>query len=72
MTRNVQIVFQLIALFLQTVAPAIPGVPTEWRQVFAASVGFFQLAIAVIGQGKNPDGTPAAVAYEPQPKKIAQ
>jgi len=62
-TREKQIWIQVLALFFQIVSPAIPIIPDEWRPFFIALVSFLQAALAIFGQSKNPDGTPATVAY---------
>jgi hypothetical protein len=63
MTRNWQVWLQLAATFLQVVVTQIPSIPPEWTPVIHGGVAFCQMAIAIIGHGHNPDGTPAQVAY---------
>jgi len=67
-TRNLQIIFQLIALFGQALIPLVPGMPDEWRVFCHAFVGVCSSASAVIGHHFNPNGTPAQVPYDPAAK----
>lgn len=67
-TRNLQIIFQLIALFGQALVPLVPGMPDEWRVFCHAFIGCCSSASAVIGHYYNPNGTPAEIPYNPAAK----
>ena len=64
MTRNLQMILQLLAAFVQIVVTQVPDIPPNWTPAIHGLVAFCQVAIAIIGHSYNPDGTPAAVGYQ--------
>ena len=65
--RPANTILQVIALAGAMLLPAAP-IPEHWRPFAAAAVAFPAAAAGVLAHGRNPDGTPAAMPYVPEPK----
>lgn len=63
-TVRAHVLLQLLACFLQVVVPTIPVIPPEWQHTSAALVAFLQMAMALLAQYRNPNGTPASEPYQ--------
>lgn len=68
MTRNLQMILQLVAAFIQIVVTQVPDIPANWTPAIHGLVAFCQVAIAIVGHSYNPDGTPAVVSYQQKEK----
>ena len=64
MTRNLHLIVQLSALFVQMVLPTIPGIPHWGHELAHALISFGQAAAGIMAHSYNVDGTPQAVAFE--------
>jgi hypothetical protein len=64
-TFSVNFIVQILGVALQGANFFSGMVPAEYQPVLAAVVTIIQGVSALLAHFKNPDGTPAAVAYRP-------
>jgi hypothetical protein len=63
LTRNINIVVQVLAVALQVGNYILPVVPASTKPTISAILGIIQLIIGVVAHGFNPDGSPATLPY---------
>lgn len=62
MNSRLNYILQSVAVFLQGFN--FSSMPQKWQMPTALVIGLFQAVVSGMAQYKNPDGTPASVAYE--------
>ncbi|HEY6328669.1 MAG TPA: hypothetical protein VI756_04985 [Blastocatellia bacterium] len=65
MRLRANVIFQMLAGFVQLANLHGGMVPPKWQWLLTALVGAAQLAISVRAHFSNPDGTPAETPYVP-------
>ena len=65
MKINVNVIIQVLAVILQYANFASDILPPKYQWIAAGIIGIVQAVTGILAHFKNPDGTPAAVAYKP-------
>ena len=62
---SINTICQVLLMAVQIYNQSLPLIPPKYQPYGVCAVGIIQAVLALLAHYRNPDGTPAAVAYLP-------